>query len=109
MRLWWLSRAPANVNYGGEGAGRAGRISATVLTNCCWATVGQDEGNRGRPRLLFTGSGRRGLAPAAGLAAVQPGAGGRHPRRPREDPQVEPQRGVLDVPEVELDPLVPGE
>ena len=24
-----------------------------------------------------------------------------------EDPQVEPQRGVLDVPEVELDPLVP--
>ena len=28
-------------------------------------------------------------------------------RRPREDLQVEPQRRVLDVPEVELDPLVP--
>src|SRR5258708_34374751 len=30
-------------------------------------------------------------------------------RRPREDLQVDPERPVLDVPDVELDALVPGQ
>src|SRR5439155_23889406 len=45
--------------------------------------------------------------PAARLALV--GAGEEGERRPREDLQVEPRASVLDVPEVELDPLVPRE
>ena len=52
---------------------------------------------------------RRRLAPAAGLAAVEPVAGDRHAGAEREDAQVEPQRRVLEVPEVELDPLGPGQ
>src|SRR6185312_4942355 len=42
-------------------------------------------------------------APAARLAAVEPVAGDRHARAQRDDPQVEPQGGVLEVPDVELD------
>ena len=45
--------------------------------------------------------------PAAGLAAVQAVAGDRHARAQRDDPQVEAQRGVLEVPDVELDALGP--
>src|SRR5919199_711547 len=44
-------------------------------------------------------------APATGLALVR--AGEERERRPREDLQVEPRRAALDVPDVELDPLVP--
>src|ERR687885_657201 len=44
-------------------------------------------------------------APATGLALVR--AGEERERRAREDLQVEPRRAVLDVPDVELDPLVP--
>src|SRR5207248_6167853 len=44
-------------------------------------------------------------SPAAGLALVRAGEEGE--RRSREDLQVEPGRAVLDVPDVELDPIVP--
>src|SRR5579859_3002280 len=45
--------------------------------------------------------------PAPALSLVQPPAGRHHPDRPCDDPQVERERMVLDVPEVELYPLVP--
>ena len=45
--------------------------------------------------------------PAARRALVR--AGEERERRPQEDLQVEPQRAVLDVPDVELDPLRPRE
>ena len=48
-------------------------------------------------------------APAARLAAVQPLPAQQHARRLQQDARVEAQRPVLDVPEVELDPLVPGQ
>ena len=48
-----------------------------------------------------------GRAPAAGLAPVQALPAEQQPRRLQQDAQVEAQRPVLDVPEVELDPLVP--
>src|SRR5439155_19546958 len=49
----------------------------------------------------------RSRPPAARLALVRAGEEGE--RRAREDLQVEPGAAVLDVPEVELDPLVPRE
>src|SRR3954454_7298700 len=38
-----------------------------------------------------------------------PGAAEQSGGRPREDLQVEPDRAMLDVPDVELDPLLPGD
>src|ERR1044071_10220835 len=55
--------------------------------------------NEDSPRLS-----RRRL-PAAGVALVR--AAEESERRPRQDPQVEERRPVLDVPDVELDPLRP--
>src|SRR2546421_2842739 len=49
----------------------------------------------------------RSYAPATGLALVR--AGEQRQRRPRENFEVDPRRPVLDVPEVELDPLAPGQ
>ena len=43
------------------------------------------------------------------LLAVEAVAAGEHPRGAREDAQVEPQRAMLHVPDVELDPLGPGQ
>src|SRR5215208_158025 len=47
------------------------------------------------------------LAPATRLALVEPVPAEHHPHGPPENPQVERERRVLDVPEVELDPLAP--
>src|SRR2546421_4963867 len=47
------------------------------------------------------------VAPAAGLALVR--AGEERLRRAGEDLQVDPGGAVVDVPDVELDPLVPGQ
>src|SRR5215207_3219919 len=58
---------------------------------------------------LVASGGPRRIRPAAGLALVEPVAAEHHPHRPPEDPQIERQRRVLDVPEVELDPLAPGQ
>src|SRR5262245_401539 len=44
-------------------------------------------------------------APAARLALVRAAEEGE--RRPGEDLQVDPRRAVLDVPDVELDPVLP--
>src|SRR4051812_8874086 len=53
-------------------------------------------------------SGRgRPVAPAAGLAAVEPAAGDDHARGQPQDAQVERRGLLLDVPEVELDALGP--
>src|SRR5581483_10719057 len=46
------------------------------------------------------------LAPAARLAAV--GAARERERRAQEDEQIDPRRAMVDVPQVELDPLGPG-
>src|SRR5207302_11415818 len=59
-----------------------------------------------RPRVRAPRRASR-LWPAACLALVRPVEEGE--RRQGEDLQVEPQRAPLDVPEVELDPLVPGD
>src|SRR3954464_12952020 len=40
-------------------------------------------------------------------SAVEPMAGEQQSYRPAEDPEVEPERAVLDVIDVELDPLFP--
>src|SRR5687767_14526124 len=47
--------------------------------------------------------------PAAAAALVDPLTGDDDSYRTQEDPEVEPPRPVLDVPEVELDPLVPAQ
>ena len=65
--------------------------------------------HRHGPRAGPVGQRRGRLPPAARLAAVEPVAGHGHARRRDEDAQVQPQRRVLDVPEVELDPLGPGQ
>src|SRR5207245_3766549 len=52
-----------------------------------------------------TGSGR--IFPATGRAVV--GAAGECARRAEEDQEVGPRGAMLDVPDVELDPLVPRE
>src|SRR4051812_28555677 len=44
-------------------------------------------------------------SPTPGLTLVRAAEEG--PRRPREDPQVEARRAVLDVPDVQLDPIRP--
>src|SRR3954453_15917287 len=44
-------------------------------------------------------------SPTPGLTLVRAAEEG--PRRPREDPHVEARRAVLDVPDVELDPIRP--
>src|SRR5688572_6627552 len=49
-----------------------------------------------------------GRAPAAGLTPVQALPAQQHARRLQHDAGVEAQRPVLDLPQVELDPLVPG-
>src|SRR5664280_870456 len=46
-------------------------------------------------------------APAAARALV--GSVEEHQRRAGEDAQIEPERAVFDVPDVQLDPLVPGQ
>src|SRR5215467_9090147 len=45
--------------------------------------------------------------PAAGRALVR--SAEERDRRPREDLEVEPRRAVLDVPDVQLDPVLPRE
>ena len=57
-----------------------------------------EEDRSHRPRLAL---------PAAGLALV--GAAEERERRAQQDQQVGEPRAVLDVPDVQLDPLVPGE
>src|SRR5437868_15533538 len=57
-------------------------------------------------QMLASASLARGL-PATRLALV--GAAEEGARRAREDLQVDPRRAMLDVPEVELDPLGPRE
>ncbi len=47
------------------------------------------------------------LPALAQVVAVEAVPRGEHARRARQDPDVEPQRAVLDVPDVELDPLRP--
>ena len=53
--------------------------------------------------------GRGRVAPRGRLAAVQAVPAEHDPHGPPQDPQVERPGAVLDVPEVELDPLVPGQ
>src|SRR4051794_1175617 len=53
------------------------------------------------------GSGAGSGTPAAGRAPVRPAE--ERERRPREDLQVDRERAALDVPDVELDPLRPGQ
>src|SRR5665809_115348 len=43
------------------------------------------------------------------LALVQPASRDDQTERPGEDPQVERRGAILDVPDVQLDPLLPGQ
>ena len=66
--------------------------------------LGRGRGDRGLARRRARGTR---AAPAAGVALVEPLAAEDDRGGAQEDLEVEPQRAVLDVPEVELDPLVP--
>src|SRR6266536_2433577 len=67
------------------------------------------DGRAGNPRALMVGtaSGASGRLPAAGLALV--GAAEERQRRLEENREIHPGRAMVDIPDVELDPLRPGD
>ena len=84
-------------------AGASGFGSAAI-TVACWANA--DTMSYRFPTPVSRTAIARGC-PSASLSLVDAFAAEHHPNGPGQDPQIERQRPVLDVPQVELDPLGP--
>src|SRR5690349_16870143 len=80
------------------------RANAVTMSTRCPAQVNRTAVTRGSPPRSCEDS-LSTCTPAASLALV--GSAEEGERRAQEDPQVDARRAVLDVPDVELDPLLP--
>src|SRR4051794_15649630 len=86
--------------------GASGSASAAiVVAPACWKAVRTSTRIPAQVKRTFVTGESLVAAPAAGLALVR--AREERHGRPGEDLQVDPGRAVVDVPDVELDPVVP--
>ncbi len=98
---------------GGEvGKGAKGRFSASFVpayaASYRYAVIAVNDVDTDRGSTGWLLAARAADSPALpGVLAVEPVTAREHARGRRQDPQVEPQRAVLDVPDVELDALGP--